>query len=98
MRRWHVLVSVAVIVAFGFLLSRDSLARLAWQQYGNARVALALNRSDSNLDMQLGNYYFGGTIGRSEYDLEKAERAYRRAVAIKPNILWGTTSSREFIL
>ena len=35
--------------------------------------------------MQIGNYHFGG----GAYDLAVAERAYRRAVAIDPKVLWG---------
>lgn len=82
-------ISAGAVILLGFLLVRDSLARMAWQRYGRADTALALNRGDAGLAMQLGNYYFGGTIGRSEYDPERAEQAYRRAVAVKPGILWG---------
>lgn len=91
-QRWYPLflwISVVAVVGFGFLLSQDALAKIAWQKYGRPDVALRLVRSDSELAMQLGSYYFGGTIGKSEYDLDKAERAYRRAVAVNPGILWG---------
>src|SRR3989344_7428087 len=85
MKRWHVLVSVLVVAVFALLLNQDALARSAWQKYRSPAVALALNRGDAELAMQLGNYYFGN----GEYDLVKAERAYRKAVAINPSILWG---------
>lgn len=89
MKSWHLLVSIAAVALTSFLFVQDSLARLAWQKYGWPDVALRLVRGDSKFAMQLGSFYFGGTIGRSEYDLERAERAYRRAVAVKPDILWG---------
>ncbi|RJQ37443.1 hypothetical protein C4552_01085, partial [Candidatus Parcubacteria bacterium] len=73
----------------GFLLARDALARFAWERYGRADIALALNRSDADLAMQLGTYYFAGTAGRSEYDLSKAKRSFQRAVNHEPTILWG---------
>src|SRR3989338_1757379 len=36
--------------------------------------------------MRLGNYYFNGAGG---YDLEKAERAFKKAIAMDSEILWG---------
>lgn len=48
-------------------------------------VALALVRQDANLAMQIGSYCFNG----GTYDIECAESAYKRAVAIDPKILWG---------
>lgn len=89
MKRWKIIVLVLAILLFGFLLSRDSLARLAWQKYHSPAAALILVSRDTKLLMNLGNYYFNGTIGRSEYNLEKAERAYRKAVAADNKILWG---------
>lgn len=89
MKRWHLFISIAAIAVFGFLLSQDGLARLAWQKYGRPDIALWLVRQDADFAMLLGNYYFGGTVGKSEYDLEKAERAYQKALRVKPGILWG---------
>ncbi len=85
MKRWYIVVSILAILFFGFLLVQNHIARLAWQKYSNAGTALALNRSDRELAMQIGNYYFGG----QKYDLTIAERAYQKAVAIEPGILWG---------
>lgn len=82
--RWYVWVSIAAVAAFVFLLSRDELTEAAWEQYRWPRVALVISR-DAELAMQIGNYYFGGPA----YDLAVAERAYRKAVAIEPGILWG---------
>ncbi len=89
LRRRHIWVSAGAVILLGFLLLQDTLARIAWQKYGRPDVALQLVRRDADLAMQLGNYYFNGTIGRSEYNLKKAERAYRRATAASPKILWG---------
>lgn len=84
MSRRRLWIPVAVILLGWFLLSRSGLAKIAWQEHRWPRVALALNR-DASLAMQIGNYYFGGKA----YDLAMAERAYRKAVAIGPGILWG---------
>ena len=89
MKPWHLWVSIAAIAAFGFLLSQDVLARLAWHRFNRPDIALLLVRRDTDFAMLLGNYYFGQTIGRSEYDLAKAELALRKAVAADPDILWG---------
>lgn len=40
---------------------------------------------DAKSEMKIGNYYFNG----GAYDLEKAESAFKRAVAVDPKILWG---------
>lgn len=88
-KSWHLWASIAALVFFTFLFSQDSLARLAWQKYGRVDMALVLVRRDVKLAMELGSYYFGAVIGRGEYNLEKAERAYRKAVAADSKILWG---------
>jgi len=81
----HFWISIAALAFLAFLLSQDSLARVAWQKYRSSAVALALDRDDAALAMNIGNYSFGG----GAYNLAVAERAYRRAVAIDPKILWG---------
>ena len=89
MKPWHFWVSIAAIIVFTLLLAQDSLARLAWQKYGRPEIALWLVRHDADFALLLGNYYFGATIGKSEYDLEKAEKAFRKAITADPEILWG---------
>lgn len=74
---------------FDSLLPRDALARVFWHRYGRADIALVLVHRDVELVMQLGNYYFNGTLGQNEYKLDKAERAYKKAVASDDKILWG---------
>ena len=73
------------VAVFVFLFSRDSLARLAWQKYHSPAASLTLAYRDTKLLMQLGNYYFGGGV----YDLDKSERAYKKALRAEPGILWG---------
>ncbi|MDP3785184.1 MAG: tetratricopeptide repeat protein [bacterium] len=46
---------------------------------------LSRGYGDAEFLMREGNYYFGS----GEYDLERAERAFERAVGIEPGILWG---------
>lgn len=89
MKQWHLLVSIIAAIGLGLLFSQDALARLAWQKYGRPDVALRLIRQDADFAMLLGNYYFGGTIGKSEYVLGRAERAYQKALRARPGILWG---------
>lgn len=89
MKPWHFWVSIAAIAFFGFLFSQDALARLAWQRFNRPDIAVLLVRQDAEFAMLLGNYYFGQTLGKSEYDLAKAERAFSRAVAANSKILWG---------
>jgi len=85
MSRRYLIISAAALAVFAFLLSQDSLARAAWRKYRSPAAALALDQRDARLAMQIGNYHFGG----GAYDLAVAERAYRRAVAIDPKVLWG---------
>lgn len=89
MKPWHLWVSVGAVLLFGFLLSQDAVARLAWHRFNRPDITLKLVRRDAGLAMLLGNYYFGQTIGRSKYDLAKAELAFQKAVAADPDILWG---------
>lgn len=83
MRHWHFWVSIGVIIIFSFLFSQDFLARLAWQKYGRAEIALLLVRRDAKLAMELGRYYFNGRA----YDRDAAERAFRKARDIDPELL-----------
>ena len=46
---------------------------------------LSRGYGDAGFLMRQGNYYFNG----GAYDLEKAGRAFQRAVRIEPGILWG---------
>lgn len=86
---WRFGVCAVVLGFFIFFSSRDTLADIAWHRYSKPALALWLVRNDSKILGELGNYYFGGTIGNSEYDIKRAEQAYRRAVAADPKIFWG---------
>lgn len=83
------LVLIIVVASIGFLAARDALARVVWLKLHQPSVAISLVRKDVALAMLMGNYYFNGTIGASVYEPDIAERAFRKAVAINPNILWG---------
>lgn len=72
----------AVFTAFVFA---NAIAAAAWRQLRVPQAALYLPHTNAALAAEIGGYYFG--IGA--YDLERAERGYRRAVAIDPNIRWG---------
>src|SRR3989338_3773712 len=85
MRKQHIWISLLAVAVFVFLFSRDSLARLAWQKYHSPAASLTLAYRDTKLLMQLGNYYFCGGV----YDLDKSERAYKKALRAEPGILWG---------
>jgi len=85
MKRWEIIVLVLAILLFGFLFSRDSLARAAWQKYHSPATALALASQGTKLLMNLGNYYFNG----GAYDLARAKKAYEKALRVDPKILWG---------
>ena len=86
MKSWHIWVSIAAVLVFGFLFSRDSLARVAWQKYGMAQVALALNRHDAGLATRIGNHFFNADK-EGAYDLALAKRHYTRALEIDEKAL-----------
>ena len=80
--------AVLLLGVFGaarFARERDAVARALWQKYQFEHLALVLDRDDAPLAMTIGNYYFNG----GAYDLKIAERAYKKALSIKPGILWG---------
>ena len=85
MKPFHLWISVAAITITVLLLSQDPLARLVFAKFNRPDLALTLVRSDQKLAMQIGNYYFNG----QKYDLDRAEKAFKKAVAANPKILWG---------
>lgn len=96
MKKSHIYVSILAILFFSFMLSQSYLANFIWQNYRNADIALVLDRADVKLAMEIGNYYFNGpacakaSAGAAVcYDLKKAEKGFKRAVAIDDKILWG---------
>lgn len=60
------------------------MVKSLWYQ-GYRAAAYYLNYNDSELAMQMGNYYFGGVT----YDLKKAAGSYNVAVKLEPKVLWG---------
>lgn len=86
---WAVWFLVVVSLILIFVAKQDILAKLLWQKYHSADLAILLDRSDADLAMFIGNYYFNGVIGGGEYNPDVAQKAYKKAVSINPKILWG---------
>ncbi len=66
-------------------------ARYVWREWRHPVLAIALDRSDAALLMEIGNAYFGSSasIASSAYDPKLAKRAFEKAVRVDPSILWG---------
>lgn len=60
-------------------------AQFAWNHFQAGEFALALDKGDAGLALEIGTNAFG--VGG--YNLPLAERAFREAVALDPGILWG---------
>lgn len=69
----------------------DAEARYVWRQWHSPTLAIMLDRGDAPLAMEIGNAYFGSSasIASGAFDPALAERAFAKAVAIEPGILWG---------
>ena len=90
MKQWQSFLLVFAMVAFIVVYAgRDSLASFVWQKYRAPQVAVLFDRSNTGLAMFIGNYYFNGVIGGGEYNLDLAEKAFRKAISINPKVLWG---------
>lgn len=69
-----------------------AVAHVAWQRWHMPQLALILDRRDAPLAMVIGNYYYGTVAAGNAapaYDPALAARAFERALAIEPGILWG---------
>jgi tetratricopeptide (TPR) repeat protein len=84
--------SVGLLLAFVF---GDALARYAWDEKRNGTLALALVRSDADLAIRIGNFYYGGSMTLQPqgegivYDVDRAAAAYRKALSIDTEVAWG---------
>ncbi len=87
-KKWPLWFSIGAAVIFSFFISRDALARLAWEKHWS-KTAILLDGGDADLAMFIGNYYFNGVIGGGEYNPDIAKKAFQKAVRINPEILWG---------
>jgi len=77
------MVAAALIAAgIGVTVLRDAVADLAWR-LALPRVAAVLVTNDAALAFEIGNYFFNG----GAYDLDAAERAYRKARDIDAELL-----------
>lgn len=86
---WAVWFLAVLLIFLIFNNYRDSLASFAWQKYRFSKTAILLDRSDADLAMFIGNYHFNGVIGSGEYNPDIAEKAFKKAVRVDPEILWG---------
>jgi len=90
MKQWQSFLLVFLVIIFvSIYAGRDSLAAFVWQKYRSPQIAILLDRSNAELAMFIGNYYFNGIMGGGKYNLDVAQKAYKKAVSINPNILWG---------
>lgn len=80
---------VAITIILVFVSNQNTLANFVWQKYRWPQAALLLNRSDTDLAMFIGNYYFNGVVGGGQYNSDVAKKAFEKAVSINPKILWG---------
>jgi len=72
-----------VFLGLTFLYSRDVLAEIIWRNFGVASAALLVGQNDAELAAEIGKYYFNG----GAYDLGKAEKAFKKAAQIDPEML-----------
>ncbi|MBI3627628.1 MAG: hypothetical protein HY220_02690 [Candidatus Sungbacteria bacterium] len=85
MKSWHAIVAVLFFCALILYSVGTTLAEIAWEHHRWGQIAIMLDRKDAKLASQIGGYYFNG----GAYDLNLAEKGYKKAVAIDPKILWG---------
>lgn len=84
------IVSIAAVTWF-FTPIPTFVARYAWEHYHAGTLALALDRSDADLALSIGSYYFGnqsaiGVMKERPYDLSFAKGAAEKAIAINSSI------------
>ncbi len=83
---WFLIVASLILI---FVTKQDALAKLLWQRYHLPDLAILMIRSDADLAMYIGSYYFNGAIGSGEYNQDIALKAYKKAVSINQKVLWG---------
>lgn len=86
---WVIWFLVVITIILVFVSHQDALANFVWQKYHWPKTALLINRSDADLAIYIGNYYFNGVVGNNEYNPDISQRAYKKAISINPKILWG---------
>jgi len=79
---WAVWFLVVITIILVFTAKQDALANFVWQKYRIANLAILLDKNDSDLAMQIGNYYFNG----GAYNLDRAKKSYESAFNLKPDI------------
>ncbi len=87
-----VLAVSTIVAAMWFYTPVPTLAaRHVWKQYQGGTLTLMLDRTDTLLAMEIGEYYFGnqaaiGTSGARPYNLPLAVKAFGKAIEINPTI------------
>jgi tetratricopeptide (TPR) repeat protein len=77
----HYLASAVLFAAIcGVILFHTQLSRLSWEHGRFFPIAMALNWTDANLSMEIGDYYFNG----GAYNLNRASFFYRQALLLDP--------------
>ncbi|MBI2025588.1 tetratricopeptide repeat protein [Candidatus Kaiserbacteria bacterium] len=74
--------AAVVVAGAAVFVFRDQAARFAWRA-SLSGPALLLARSGAALAFEIGNYFFNG----GAYDLDVAERAFKKAQRIDPELL-----------
>ena len=67
---------------FGITLKHTAIAEFLWSNWRLSGVAMFFDPQSAELWFEMGNYHFGGS--KEFYDIEKAERAFKRAVLLDP--------------
>lgn len=73
-------VAALVLVA----VFRVPIATYLWDTTKSFPEALLMLSQDAALGIRMGDHYFDGVDGEVEYDVDRAERLYRRALEIDP--------------
>jgi len=85
MKKWQSFLLVGVLILFFSVYAGSNLlASFVWKNFGNANVALFLNRkNDALFAAGIGKYYFND----GAYDLSRAKKAFEKAKQLDPSLL-----------
>ena len=81
-KSWAIFLAGIFLGTF-FITTQDILAKLVLQRFSMPSVAAMLVNNDAALAFEIGNYFFNG----GAYDLDAAERAFKKAQRIDPELL-----------
>ncbi|KKW45054.1 MAG: Peptidase S1 and S6 chymotrypsin/Hap [Parcubacteria group bacterium GW2011_GWB1_56_8] len=81
-KSWAIFLAGIFLGTF-FITTQDILAKLVLQRFSMPSVAAMLVNNDAALAFEIGNYFFNG----GAYDLDAAERAFKKAQRIDPQLI-----------